>query len=555
MLRVVLAWLFAVAVVGMTRAADVPRPVRVLLVTGVDHPAHNWKATAPALKRLLEQDGRCTVRIVEDPDVLATDLVFQHDVVLLHFRNEQPLAHEAQARENLTRLVREGKGLVLIHFACGAFGDWPGFGDLAGMVWDGKNTHDPRGPFLVKSTYSDHPITKEMSEYLTDDELYIGLAQRRPVDILAVARSRVTEREHPMAFAFTSGKGRVFHTPLGHDVKALQIPGTAALIRRGCLWAAGVDLTPSGRTHGSLDFMDKSTASDARPIQYWSPKDKAVHAVCLYTYDPGKIKPYVSELAPIFGENVLRDSPLDHKHHHGLMFAMKVNGINFWEEAPGCGYQKHVPGSERFSTVPGDAPQRATISHRLHWVAGPDAALSDTGRAALLIEDRTLTVMVDESTGESAVRWHSAFQVGPRAAEVELGGANYHGLGMRFREDLDPLASFWIVGTQPDLSGTRQDVRTGSWAAVTFKTPGKPATVAIFGSPGNPGGEAHFFSMRRPFAYLSATPGLDTKPLRYKAGERFTFDYLVTVYPVIKSPEFLAKRAETWLKAIHQNIP
>ncbi len=69
-----------------------PAPVRVLLVTGVDHPAHNWKATAPALKQLLEADGRCVVRVVEDPEVLATNAVFDHDVVLLHFRNEQPLS-------------------------------------------------------------------------------------------------------------------------------------------------------------------------------------------------------------------------------------------------------------------------------------------------------------------------------------------------------------------------------------------------------------------------------------------------------------------------------
>jgi type 1 glutamine amidotransferase len=31
----------------------------------------------------------------------------------------------------------------------------------------------------------------------------------------------------------------VFNTPLGHDVRALQVPGTAELIRRGAAWAAG----------------------------------------------------------------------------------------------------------------------------------------------------------------------------------------------------------------------------------------------------------------------------------------------------------------------------
>ena len=44
-----------------------------------------------------------------------------------------------------------------------------------------------------------------------------------------------------MAFALTHGKGRVFHTTLGHDVKALTVPGANELIRRGALWAAGTE--------------------------------------------------------------------------------------------------------------------------------------------------------------------------------------------------------------------------------------------------------------------------------------------------------------------------
>ena len=229
-----LASLLAAVLGGAVQNQNQPAaPLRVLIVTGVDHPAHNWKETAPALKRLLEADGRCIVRVVEDPDVLATGEVFKNDVVILHFRNDKPLPHDAQARANLERLVKEGRGLVLIHFACGAFGNWSGFGELAGMVWDTKNTHDPHGPFDVRIVDTHHPITAGLGDFRTNDELYIGLDQRRPVDVLAMARSKVTGRDHPMAFTFQVGKGRVFQTPLGHDVKALEMPGVTALIRRG----------------------------------------------------------------------------------------------------------------------------------------------------------------------------------------------------------------------------------------------------------------------------------------------------------------------------------
>jgi type 1 glutamine amidotransferase len=36
----------------------------------------------------------------------------------------------------------------------------------------------------------------------------------------------------------------VFHTPLGHDVKAVENPGAAELFRRGCAWAAGLTPVP-----------------------------------------------------------------------------------------------------------------------------------------------------------------------------------------------------------------------------------------------------------------------------------------------------------------------
>ena len=339
-----------------------PARVRVLLVTGVDHPAHNWKVTAPALKRVLEQDGRCVVRVVEDPDVLATNAVFDHDLILLHFRNEQPLPHEAQARANLQRLVQEGRGLVLIHFACGAFGDWPGFGELAGMVWDTKNTHDPHGPFDVRIVNSHHPITAGLRDFRTDDELYIGLDQRRPVDVLAVARSKVTGRDHPMAFAFQVGKGRVFQTPLGHDVKALQMPGVAELIRRGCQWAAGRLPVASAAAITSKTL----TVEQSSPYQ-WVVKS-GPQTLFAYTFDPEQIKPYVRELAPLGGENLLRDSPFDHKHHHGLMYAIKVNGVNFWEEAPGCGREKPVgPLALEVGQSSRGGPQLSASPHRLDF--------------------------------------------------------------------------------------------------------------------------------------------------------------------------------------------
>jgi type 1 glutamine amidotransferase len=78
-----------------------------------------------------------------------------------------------------------------------------------------------------------------MSDFQADDELYVCLTGTTPVEVLATAHSKITGKDHPMAFVLNYGKGRVFHTTLGHDVRAIETPGTAELLRRGCLWAAG----------------------------------------------------------------------------------------------------------------------------------------------------------------------------------------------------------------------------------------------------------------------------------------------------------------------------
>lgn len=228
----------SVVLVGST-AALAQQPVRVLLVTGVDYQGHHWKETGPALRALLEQDKRLEVRLMEDIEILASDMVFDYDVLVLHFKNYEVPKRDAAVRANLQRFAHEGGGLVLIHFACGAFEQWPEFIKLAGRTWDkSKRAHDPHGPFVVEIADRNHPITQGLSDFQIDDELYTCLGGEEPIHVLATAQSKVDGKVYPMAFTFQAGKGRVFHTVLGHDVRAVSTPELVKMLQQACLWVA-----------------------------------------------------------------------------------------------------------------------------------------------------------------------------------------------------------------------------------------------------------------------------------------------------------------------------
>ena len=62
-----------------------------------------------------------------EPNDLASEGLGDYDVIVLHFMDWEVPDPGAAARANLKRVIASGKGLVLVHFACGAFQDWPEF--------------------------------------------------------------------------------------------------------------------------------------------------------------------------------------------------------------------------------------------------------------------------------------------------------------------------------------------------------------------------------------------------------------------------------------------
>jgi len=233
-------WCQAVGTLAAEQApAQTAKPV--LLLTGEDYPGHKWKETTPVLRSQLEKDTRLQIQVVEDLKFLRSPDLHKFAAIVMHFKNYDPAVPGPEGQENLARFVREGGGAVLVHFACGAFQEWPEFVNIAGRVWDPKlRGHDPYGVFRVDIIESNHPITRGLASFEVPDEMYTCLTGETPVTVLATAVSKVDQKTYPMAFTLTYGKGRIFHSPLGHDVKALGTSAVGKLFRRATAWAAGL---------------------------------------------------------------------------------------------------------------------------------------------------------------------------------------------------------------------------------------------------------------------------------------------------------------------------
>jgi type 1 glutamine amidotransferase len=229
------------------------KPIQAAIVTGHQHPAHDWRATTKALEDVLRGDPRVRVSVATDPEEFFTRQKLAADVLVFNYCNWQRPGLSDKAKAHFIKYLEDGGGLVLVHFANGAFHfslpgggdwDWPEYRRICRRVWDhkGKSGHDAFGKFRVDIPNQEHPITKGMQPFETVDELYFRQAGDEPIEVLATARSKVTGQDEPMAFVYRYGRGRVFQTVLGHSADSLRTAGASQLIRRAAAWSSGREL-------------------------------------------------------------------------------------------------------------------------------------------------------------------------------------------------------------------------------------------------------------------------------------------------------------------------
>jgi type 1 glutamine amidotransferase len=223
-----------------------------------------------------------------DPDFLPK--FKKYDVVISNF-GWKAADWPKKTQKALEKYMKSGGGFVSVHAADNSFPDWLEYNKMIGIGGWGDRTekhgpyvyytndgelvrdtsagkagaHGPQNVFPVTIRDVDHPITKGMPEtwLTTKDECYSML--RGPAEnmtVLATGKDQSgkapTDRHEPMLMVIDYGKGRIFHTTLGHDDYSIESVGFIISFLRGTEWAATGKVTIT--VPDDFPTADKSTS-------------------------------------------------------------------------------------------------------------------------------------------------------------------------------------------------------------------------------------------------------------------------------------------------------
>lgn len=209
------------------------RQVQILFLGAptANGPAHDPIERYRVIKKALGVDG-ISFTYTENLADLRRDVLDRYDGVLLYANWNQDEAMDPAQEEALLGYVNDGGAFLPIHCASACFGGSPEFIKLVG----GRFKSHGEGVFRTTITDRDHPIMRGYDGFETWDETYV---HDRLTDDRKVLQLREKE---PWSWVREQGKGKVFYTAYGHDMRCWGQPEFHELLRRAILWSVGAEV-------------------------------------------------------------------------------------------------------------------------------------------------------------------------------------------------------------------------------------------------------------------------------------------------------------------------
>ena len=200
------------------------------------------------------------VTINEDGSVLANAATMStYDALVFNTRRENlpdfgQFALSQDQQVGMKNYISSGKGFVCIHISTCLSDAWPEYHDITGGGWiTGTSFHPPYGKFTVNVKDSGSPGVRGVSDFETNDELYMGLALKEGNDVYITGTApegtypwgpeRVPKLmpggTFPLGWTRAYGSGKVFVLLLGHDGQSFQTPEFQKMVLNGVDWVTG----------------------------------------------------------------------------------------------------------------------------------------------------------------------------------------------------------------------------------------------------------------------------------------------------------------------------